>query len=311
MKISVVIPAYNAEPYIAEAIESCLMQTPPPHELIVVDDGSNDRTAEIAASYPAPVRVIRLESNQGVSCARNRGVAEATGDWIALLDADDWFLPRKFEIQLQCAQQHPEAKLIYSGFRWRPFRGIERDIAAFPPNRLGTMMRYRCAFDVSTVTVRRDALQEIGGFDCMSRVSEDYDCWLRFAARHGMSSFACVPEILAVYRLTPGSISLNAIPYYEDRCIAIERSALHGLSGWQRKMWRRKLKAFTNFDVSLMLRESESQRDLEFILRSLFLWPLPTEAIPIRRYMVALVMLKQHFTGILRRKFQNAGDRRA
>lgn len=294
MTISVVIPAYNAEPYIAEAIESCLQQTPPPLEVIVVDDASTDRTAGIAASYPSPVRLIRFESNQGVSRARNRGVEEASGDWIAFLDADDWFLPGKFAAQLCCAEQHPEAKLIYSGFRWRALNGTERDVAAFPLQRLASMMRYRCAFDICTVLVRRDALREIGGFDCSLKRSEDYELWLRFAARYSLNAFACVPEILEVYRLTPASKSLNALPYYEARKVALERSALYGLEGWRRKIWRRKLKAFTDFDVSLMLRESGSDRDLEFILRSLLLWPLPTEAIPVRRYLVAAVMLKQH-----------------
>jgi glycosyltransferase involved in cell wall biosynthesis len=116
MKISVIIPAWNAERYIAKAIESCLRQTFPPHEIVVVDDASTDSTAEVAESFPSPVQVIRLAENMGVSVARNRGVQASTGDWLAFLDADDWFLPEKLDAQRRCALEHEHAVLIYTGF---------------------------------------------------------------------------------------------------------------------------------------------------------------------------------------------------
>ncbi|MGA3131146.1 MAG: glycosyltransferase [Terracidiphilus sp.] len=300
MKISVVIPSFNAEPFIATAIESCLNQNLRPHEVIVVDDASSDRTVEIAKSYPAPVRVIRCEQNGGVSVARNRGAEEATGDWIALLDADDWFLPGRFEAQIRCVEQNPEAKVIYSGFRMRELDGRERDSVAFPLEKLRNMMRYRCAFHISTVIMKRDAFHAIDGFDTSLRRSEDYDFWLRLAAQFSMNAFASVPEILSVYRLTPGSKSLNTLPFRAARYAAIESSGLYGLSGIQRVLWRRKVRAFTDYDISIRLREDGSPRDLEFIFRSLLLWPFPSEAIPLRRYLIAAVMLKQHIEKYLR-----------
>lgn len=301
MKISVVIPSFNAESFIATAIESCLNQDPAPHEVIVVDDASSDRTVEIAKSYPPPVRVICCEQNGGVSVARNRGAEEATGDWIALLDADDWFLPGRFQAQIRCVKQNPEAKVIYSGFRMRELDGRERDSAAFPLDKLGPMMRYRCAFHISTVIMKRDAFRAIGGFDTSLRRSEDYDFWLRLADRFSMSAFASVPEILSVYRLTPGSKSLNTMPFREARYAAIESSGLYGLSGMQRALWRRKVRAFTDYDIAIRLREDGSARDLEFVLHSLLLWPLPSQAIPLKRYLIAAVMLKQHIERRLRK----------
>ncbi len=127
VKFSVIIPAFNAEPYIAQAIESCLSQTYPAHEIVVVDDGSTDSTAAIAETFPSPVQVIRLPENSGGSFARNRGVEASTGDWIALLDADDWFLPEKLELQRRCILEDEQAVLIYSRVREIAIDGTERE----------------------------------------------------------------------------------------------------------------------------------------------------------------------------------------
>ena len=97
--VSVIIPAYNADKHVERAIDSALAQTLQPVEILVIDDGSRDRTAEFASRFPSPVRLIRQE-NGGPATARNRGAREATGDWLALLDADDWWFPDKLRIQL-------------------------------------------------------------------------------------------------------------------------------------------------------------------------------------------------------------------
>src|SRR5688572_32276770 len=98
-RVSVIIPARNAGRWIREAIESVLAQTAPAHECIVIDDGSTDDTARVAAEFGAPVRVITT-GGRGVAAARNAGAASATGDYLAFLDADDVWLPRKLELQL-------------------------------------------------------------------------------------------------------------------------------------------------------------------------------------------------------------------
>jgi glycosyltransferase involved in cell wall biosynthesis len=108
--VSAVIPAYNAERFISGAIQSVLVQTYEIAEIIVVDDGSMDRTAEIAAGFPE-ARVIR-RPNGGPGAARNTGIHAASGEWIAFLDSDDLWVPRKTEIQLACAS--PEVGVIHS-----------------------------------------------------------------------------------------------------------------------------------------------------------------------------------------------------
>src|SRR5690349_3945565 len=96
---SVIIPAFNAADYIGHAIHCALTQTVPPLEVLVVDDGSTDKTAEVVSQYPPPVRLLR-QSNAGPGAARNHGAREARGEWLAILDADDGWFSHKMELQL-------------------------------------------------------------------------------------------------------------------------------------------------------------------------------------------------------------------
>jgi glycosyltransferase involved in cell wall biosynthesis len=115
MRVSVIIPAYNVEAYIAETIESALQQTRSVSEVIVVDDGSTDRTAEVAESVGKIVRVYR-QDNAGASAARNFALDHASGDLIAFLDADDLWEPRKLELQIAYLKGHPEIGTVTSSF---------------------------------------------------------------------------------------------------------------------------------------------------------------------------------------------------
>lgn len=174
--VSVVIPAYNAAPFIARAIESVLAQTRPVLEVLVVDDGSRDRTAEIAAGFGAPVRVVR-QANAGPSAARNHGARLARGEWIALLDADDAWLPEKLERQslyfddaavgvVHCYVVDEPQRFHYDGEL--TFEHL------WELNRIGT----------STTVVRRAAWEALGGFDEDPELIgiEDYNFWLRMLA---------------------------------------------------------------------------------------------------------------------------------
>src|SRR5262245_20179101 len=113
--VSVVIPCYNAGRFLKETLESILAQTRPALEVIVVDDGSTDDSAAVAGAFGPPVRVLR-QSNQGESVARNRGLDEARGDWVAFLDADDVWAPDKLERQLAAVEGSPGVACCHTGF---------------------------------------------------------------------------------------------------------------------------------------------------------------------------------------------------
>lgn len=196
--ISVVIPAYNAEQYIARAIASCLRQTYPPVEIIVVDDGSTDNTANVAERFIPWVRVIR-KTNGGPASARNAGAAEAAGEWIALLDADDWWFATKLE--RQAAYLHrSDVGLVHC---------LSDDRVLNPPQHLTFKDLWdRNWIANSSVLLRHTAFDDVGGFDeAAALISvEDYNLWLRMAAA-GWTIVTC-PEVLVHYTRDVG-ISSN------------------------------------------------------------------------------------------------------
>ncbi|TLS53472.1 glycosyltransferase [Paenibacillus antri] len=199
---SVVIPTYNRERYIARAIRSVLNQTCDDYELIVVDDGSTDRTGKIVRSFGRQVRYIR-QRNRGPSEARNAGIRAAKGRFIAFLDSDDRFLPKKLEENKSFLERHPDCKFLYSwyydvrGGRKRLRKGKEyEDLDRF------RYRLYRRDFTIrtSTAVVRRDCFDKIGLFHPKYRYSQDWDMWLRLATHY---RGYCQRKPLALYRRHP------------------------------------------------------------------------------------------------------------
>lgn len=193
--ISVVIPAYRAIDTIDVAIRSVLAQTVPPAEIIVVDDGSPDATAEHVARHYPSVRLVR-QANAGCGMARNAGARVASGDWLAFLDADDAWLPGKLERQIPETRAADIAVVACrcAGQREPPFLPSPGFDDLWERNQLV----------VSSSLVRRAAFEEAGGF-WSRRACEDYHLWLRLTAM-GWKVANC-PEELVVY--APSSLSLS------------------------------------------------------------------------------------------------------
>ena len=182
--VSVVIPAYNAAAHIGDALSSLRAQTCEDVEVIVVDDGSVDNTSEIVSQRFPEVRCIR-QANGGASSARNRGVQEARGEWVAFLDADDAWHPDKLRAQLALMQRYPSVRLCRTWCAETPLT----DLSALPDGPDGlpahdvtsslapTLMNPY--FTTSSVMVRRDAFVAVGGFDTGLKIAEDIDLYLR------------------------------------------------------------------------------------------------------------------------------------
>ena len=218
--VSCVIPAHNAARHVADAIASVLEQTHAPAEVIVVDDGSTDATPEVLARFGAPVRVIG-QPNRGAAAARNTGVEAASGEWVALLDADDWWLPHKTERMLGALADQPDVALAWSG-RWIHDDATGRRRKAPLSRASGNPYHDLLAQNIiptSSVLVRRTLWAQAGGMDPDLAVCHDWDLWLRMARDH---RFVCVPERLCVYRLHSGGISQRGL----DRMREEERNVL-------------------------------------------------------------------------------------
>jgi glycosyltransferase involved in cell wall biosynthesis len=182
--VSVIIPTYNRGWIVRDAIDSVLGQTHADVELIVVDDGSTDRTPEILDSYGDRLRVTR-QANQGVSAARNRGIGGSSGTLIALLDSDDIWLPKKLAVQVDFFKRNPAALVcqteeiwIRNGLRVNPGKRHRKHSGMiFEPS------LELCLVSPSAVMVRRELFEEVGLFDESLPACEDYDLWLRVGCR--------------------------------------------------------------------------------------------------------------------------------
>lgn len=195
--ISIVIPSYNCEKYIAETINGVLAQTYGDFEVLVVDDGSTDCTRDIVSSFGPPVRLI-TQVNSGVCVARNRGVKEAKGEFICFLDHDDYWFPDKLALQIDAMRRHPECGVVYANFiLWnQDAKGnfpasSSFDLANYPdgedPEYSGWIYHQfllDCWMLTSTAMFRREVFERCGTFDETLPYSEDWDLWLRISREY-------------------------------------------------------------------------------------------------------------------------------
>ncbi len=228
IRISVVIPAYNAASCIGRAIDSVLAQTYPAQEIIVVNDGSTDNTAEILKQYQNQIRVIE-QSNAGVSVARNTGIQAAAGDWIAFLDADDQWLPDKLRLQSALVMRNPDLSWVSGEFYYCDCPDNRRrrsSIAGSSRQAVDEALRGGEFFDdfftafllraygnTDTMLVRKEMLIKAGLFIARQQMIEDEDMWFRLAYLGLKVGFVHQP--LAVYHLGSAG-SLTKITYNLD-----------------------------------------------------------------------------------------------
>ena len=201
MKVSVVIPTYNRAGLVGEALQSVLSQPLDDMEVLVVDDGSTDETQTVLARFTDPrVRVVH-QANQGISGARNTGVRETSGEYIAMLDSDDRWRPNVLPRLVAALDAHPEAVLVYGraqamdayGF---PLPQMKGTVEMFPSRTLRSIL-YGDFVPIIAALVRRDALLRAGPFDPDVSGTEDWDMWIRLARLGG---FVFLEDTLADFR---------------------------------------------------------------------------------------------------------------
>jgi glycosyltransferase involved in cell wall biosynthesis len=265
--ISVIIPAYNAAHFLPRSLASVFAQTLKPQEVIVVDDGSTDNTAAIAAALGATV--IR-KPNGGLSTARNSGIQNASGDWIALLDADDFWAPEKLERQV--ALIGPETVLVYTGIQFFDDGGIRGEKPAIDPISARKRLRYANSITPSSVLARREALIRVGGFREDISACEDWEMWCRLQQ---LGDFEAVANLLTLYFLHSKSLSANPERMLQGLDRIIDKTLLDGMRRFDRWVWRHRILAVQLSSAGLIARDNGLKNELHFMFRSLCAWPSP------------------------------------
>ena len=204
--VSCVIPVYNGARYLAEALDSVLAQTHRPLEVIVVDDGSTDGSAELAARYRDPVRVVR-QTHRGLAATRNAGVRSAAGDFVAHLDADDLWMPEKLARQLARFRERPEIDLGLSRFQnfWVP--ELADEARRYQDHPLAQPMG---GYFVDTLLTRRSLFETVGEFDTREGLASD-TLWCARAVERG-AIVDVLPDVLVRRRFHTANVSRQAGP---------------------------------------------------------------------------------------------------
>jgi len=235
--VSVVMPAFNNADTVGRALASIAAQTLPPAEVIVVDDGSTDGTAEAVRAMAAAMNGVRLrlfrQTNQGAGAARNRAVAAARGTWLAFLDADDQWLPAKIERSMAVLEAGGLIMCSHNLFNVGPDGETLNDSRARwlrdPADPYRTLF-LRGFISSSTVVVRKDAVLAVGGFDAGLRSAQDYELWLAVLARAG-GRFETFADPLLRYTLAPEGITSRI-----DRKVACSLAILRRHMGILRRL---------------------------------------------------------------------------
>ncbi|MFO7570008.1 MAG: glycosyltransferase family A protein [Smithellaceae bacterium] len=192
-RISVIIPAFNAALYLGEAIESVLAQTIPPDEIIVVDDGSDDDTAGVAEKF-SRVHVI-CQQNQGCAVARNTGIAAASGNWLAFLDADDIWLPEKLAFQSDYLKLNPSCQAAFGmveNFFSPELDSKQRERLYCPADQMS-------GIHAGAMLIRRDTFFQVGEFNPSMRMSQFIEWFTRFS--DSCRDYHVLPELVLLRRV--------------------------------------------------------------------------------------------------------------
>jgi glycosyltransferase involved in cell wall biosynthesis len=230
-KISVMMPVWNGERYIADAIASILSQTYTDFELLVLNDGSTDKTVEIVQSFNDPrIRIINNEKNQGTVLTRNNGLTHCRGEYVAMLDADDLAHPTRFQKQVDFLDSHPDFGIVGSwvdlidanskplGASWK---------IDFEPEETPILLLLHTCFSFSAVMLRKKAIPS-DGFRLGYIPAEDYEIWIRITD-DGWKGYN-LPELLTTYRIHPASLSKQKADLQAEVVSTILRSQLKKLN---------------------------------------------------------------------------------
>jgi len=260
-KVSIVMAAYNGEKYIADAIQSVVNQTFADFDLLIIDDGSVDNTSAVVASFLSDKRIkYFFQTNKGTSSARNRGIVQATGEYIGFIDQDDLFLPDKIEATSQFLDDNPSCAMVYTDMFVTDAKGeticewlVKKKWYAEGDIYLNLLKE--CFFIPIAVLIRKSVFCEVGLFDEDVQSTEDIDLWLRIARNNRIG---LIKSPLAKWRTHDGNFSKNSKHQDQNYIKVLKKQLLLGLIKDENCVVRRGLSS-TYFDLALIaLSEGDS-----------------------------------------------------
>lgn len=222
--VSIVVTCYNYGPYLREALDSVVRQTWTDYEVIIVDDGSTDETPAVAAVYAEQFHMMYVrQENMGQAAAKNIGIQRASSPWIAFLDADDVWLPRKLELQLSAAGTDSEIGVVYTDRMWVSPSSVSLEMVESRRLVSGNILPNLFEDNIvcfSSSLVRRECFMRHGLMDRGLRLGIDFDLWLRIAREY---RFVCVPQQLVRYRTGHANLSQFKRERYETALFIMRR----------------------------------------------------------------------------------------
>lgn len=236
--VSVIVPVFNGERFLAETLDSLRAQTFSAWEALLVDDGSSDGTASLMSKYAREeprFKVLKHDQNYGLSAARNTGIAQATGEWVALLDGDDVWIPSKLERQLSIAKDNAKANFLFCNY-WvwdgtTTLRTRYQKKRRFPAGDVSRELRRFNLFAPSSVVIKKETLSKAGPFDPELRAVEDWDMWLRIAEGRIYALGVWEPQFK--YRVWGGNMSANSARLLGWAVRVLEKGVARSIGGVQ------------------------------------------------------------------------------
>lgn len=266
---SIIIPCYNTAAYLPHAIKSALDQTYSPIEIVVIDDGSTDDTASIVAQYKNSAIKYVYQSNKGLSAARNTGIRMATGEYIALLDADDLWERDKLHKQIELLKKYPSCGMVFTDYSTFNTEGVlsrTRNADRHDGSVSYEQLLSRLNFIYCTVVIRCEVFEQCGYFDESLRSIEDYDMWLRIAQQFEIRG---IRESLACIRIHNSSMTCNVhvMLEYERKVIDKHRNSFTWTA------YRRRIAKTYFLNADRYIHQQQRIKSLELFFQGFILYP--------------------------------------
>lgn len=289
--VSVIIPTYNRAAYLLKALQSVKEQTYQFLEIIVIDDGSTDNTRMMLKDYDGPVRYFYQE-NQGISGARNAGIMNAHGEYVAFLDSDDYWVPEKTERQVALFEQNPGYGLVASRCASIRLDGSYRERNR--PGKSGWVLAdlFKANFiRTSTAMVKKQCFERIGLFDEDLKECEEYDLWLRIAAHYPMGF---INKSLAVYVDNPDGVSTDSLVGRLYRLKVLEKQYLQDKI--PAPLYAQRIADTCHYIGRHYIKRGEKERGYSYLLKAQKLRPLYVKNL---MYFLLLFFNKKYIKNII------------